>query len=86
MPEISRFYGVIITMFFEDHNPPHFHVRYGSHDAVVRIKDLVLMEGSLPPRAVGLVMEWAGMHQNELLRDWELATQNKPLLPIEPLE
>ena len=86
MPEISRFFGIIITMFFEDHNPPHFHARYGSESGIIRIKDFAVMEGSLPPRALGLVIEWAEIHRDELLKDWELAARNQSLLPIEPLK
>lgn len=57
MPEISRFFGIIIAMFFDDHNPPHFHARYGGYNAVIRIGDFAVMEGNLPPRALGLVIE-----------------------------
>jgi uncharacterized protein DUF4160 len=59
MPEISRFFGIIIAMFYNDHPPPHFHVRYGSQRAVVGIEDLVLLDGGLSPRVLGLVIEWA---------------------------
>ena len=86
MPEISRFFGIIVTMFFEDHNPPHFHARYGGNGAVIRIKDFAVTEGYLPPRALGLVMEWAEIHKAELLKDWKLAKERKPLLQIEPLK
>ncbi|OGH06239.1 MAG: transcriptional regulator [Candidatus Levybacteria bacterium RBG_16_35_11] len=85
MPEISRFFGIIITMFFDDHNPPHFHARYGSYKAAIRIEDFALLEGYLPPRALGLVMEWAEIHKDALLKDWGLASQKKPLFKIEPL-
>lgn len=85
MPEISRFFGIIIALFHSEHNPPHFHARYGEYKASIRIEDFALLEGYLPPRALGLVMEWAETHKNELLKDWELATEKKPLLPIEPL-
>lgn len=86
MPEISRFFGIIIAMFFDDHNPPHFHARYGNYSVVVRIDDFAVMEGYLPPRALGLVMEWADIHKKELLLDWELAKEKRPLLPIDPIE
>ena len=59
MPEISRFYGIIIAMFYSEHNPPHFHARYGDKKAAILIKDLSVCEGSLPPRVLGLVIEWA---------------------------
>ena len=86
MPEISRFFGIIIAMFFDDHNPPHFHARYGNDDAVIKITDLTVLEGYLQPRALGLVMEWAAIHKDELLNDWELAKDKKPLFPVEPLK
>jgi hypothetical protein len=86
MPEISRFYGIIISMFFGDHNPPHFHVRYGSHKAAIAINDLSLLDGNLPPRALGLVIEWASKHAVELMDDWDKAMQNQQPRPIEPLD
>jgi len=86
MPEISRFFGIIIAMFFDDHNPPHFHARYGNDNAVIKITDLTVLEGYLQPRALGLVMEWAAIHRDELLSDWELAKNKKPLFPVEPLK
>ena len=86
MPEISRFFGIIIAMFFDDHNPPHFHARYGNDNAVIKITDLTVLEGYLQPRALGLVMEWAAIHKDELLNDWESAKNKKPLFPVEPLK
>jgi hypothetical protein len=86
MPEISRFYGIVIAMFYDDHRPPHFHVRYGSHQAVVQINDLALSEGRLPPRALGLVIEWAAKHRNELLRNWEAIENGRAISKIAPLE
>lgn len=86
MPELSRFFGIIIAMFHNDHNPPHFHARYGSYKAAIRIEDFAVLEGYLPPRALGLVMEWAEIHKDELIRDWDLAMEKKPLLSIEPLK
>jgi hypothetical protein len=85
MPEISRFYGIIIAMYFEDHNPPHFHARYGKDGVVIEIRTLRVLEGQIPPRALGLVVEWASQHQEELLRNWEYASQTKPLGAIPPL-
>lgn len=85
MPEISRFFGIVITMFHADHNPPHFHAKYGEYQAIIRIDDFAVMEGHLPPRALGLVVEWADIHKDDLLNDWELASRRKPILPIEPL-
>jgi hypothetical protein len=86
MPEISRFFGIIITMFYNDHTPPHFHVHYGGQKAIIAIQSLVLLSGKLSPRAFGLVMEWAAMHRAELLDNWGLARQQAPLKKIDPLE
>jgi len=73
MPEISRFYGIIIKMYFDDHNPPHFHAIYGELETIINIHTLGIIWGELTPRALGLVMEWASLHQNELLHVWEQA-------------
>ena len=75
-----------MAMFFDDHNPPHFHARYGNDNAVIKITDLTVLEGYLQPRALGLVMEWAAIHKDELLSDLELAKDKKPLFPVEPLK
>jgi phosphomannomutase len=86
MPEISRFYGIIIAVFHDEHNPPHFHARYGEFKAAIDIRSLGLLEGYLPGRALGLVVEWAGQHQKELLQDWELAVSGQIPRQIEPLK
>lgn len=86
MPVICRFLGIIITMFYRDHNPPHFHVKYNEYRAIVSIKDLSLLEGSLPPKVLGLVVEWASIHKLELVEDWKLAEELAELKPIKPLE
>ena len=67
MPEISRFLGIIITMYYNDHPPPHFHVRYNQQKAIIDIQNLSILEGKLTPRVFGLVIEWAAIHQAELL-------------------
>jgi len=85
MPKISVFYGIIIMMFYEDHNPPHFHVKYGEFEAIINILDFALIQGNIPPKAIALVMEWAALHKEELLEDWNLAIQGKPLKQIAPL-
>jgi hypothetical protein len=85
MPEICRFFGIIIAMFYDDHNPPHFHARYGKDGVAIEINSLQVLEGHIPPRALGLVMEWAFQHQKELLNDWELTKKNQPPKKIEPL-
>ena len=86
MPEISRFYGIVITMYYNDHPPPHFHARYGSERAIISIDHPALLEGRLSPRALGLALEWANLHQEELRQDWNLARQMAPLERIAPLE
>lgn len=86
MPEICRFFGIIIAMYYNDHAPPHFHVRYGNQKAAIDIATLGIMEGELSPRALGLVMEWAALHREELKNDWELARLHAPLAQIAPLE
>lgn len=86
MPEISRFLGIVIRIFYDEHPPPHFHVQYGEHNAVFRIDTLELVRGNLPRRVQALVLEWAFRHRAELRLDWQLAEQGEPLLPIAPLE
>jgi hypothetical protein len=86
MLEISRFLGIIVAMYYNEHNPPHFHARYGDHKIEISIKTLSILAGKLPPKALGLVMEWATQHQDELMTDWELARQNAELKKIAPLE
>ena len=85
MPEISRFYGIIIQMFFMDHNPPHFHISYGDYKAVVTI-DEVTVQGNMPARALKLVFEWMEIHKDELNENWELAQNGKLPNKIEPLK
>jgi len=86
MPEISRFLGIVIKMFVDDHNPPHFHAIYGEHEALVEIRGLSIFAGRLPPRVLGLVMEWATLHQEELIEDWNHAQSHNPLARIAPLQ
>jgi hypothetical protein len=86
MPEISRFYGIIIAMFYEDHNPPHFQARYSGDQAVIKIDDFTVLEGFLPPRALGLVVEWAARHRVELIENWESLVNNQPPRKIAPLD
>lgn len=86
MPEISRFLGIVIRMHFDDHRPPHFHAQYGEFEVEVAIERLEVLEGRLPSRALGLTMEWAAQHQDELLLDWELASTRQELRRIPPLD
>ena len=85
MPEISRFFGIVIRMYFRDHNPPHFHASYGDDTALIDIRSSTVISGNLPPRALGLVSEWVAIHRRELSADWENAQADKPLLPIPSL-
>ena len=85
MPEISRFYGITIGMFYADHNPPHLHARCGDFEAVIKIRDFTVLQGYLPPRALGMVMEWAVIHNDELLNNWKLISEGKPSVHIDPL-
>jgi hypothetical protein len=85
MPEISRFFGIIVYMNWRDHNPPHIHAVYGEHEALVSLDGAVLA-GSLPRRALSMVFEWLAIHRAELVDDWRLAQERKPLQSIEPLE
>lgn len=86
MPELCRFFGIIIAMYYNDHAPPHFHARYGHQKAAIDIETLGVLEGELSPRALGLVSEWAARHKDELRADWELARAHATLKPIAPLE
>ena len=86
MPEISRFFGIVIRMFFNDHDPPHFHAVYGDDEAQIDIETLDVRRGQLPRRALGMVIEWAGQHRQELRDDWELAREGVHPSPIQPLE
>ncbi len=85
MPEVSRFLGIIITFNYDEHNPPHFHARYGEYNGLFLIKELRMSEGNLPRKVKNLVLEWADEHRDELMQDWDLARAEKPLHKIEPL-
>ncbi|MEI7796193.1 MAG: DUF4160 domain-containing protein [Methylococcaceae bacterium] len=77
MPEVTRFYGIIIKLFFGDHPPPHFHVVYGEYNALFNIETLEIIEGDLPNRASKMVIEWATRYQTELLEMWQTQQFNK---------
>ena len=85
MPEISRFYGIIIYMYISDHQPPHFHVVYNEHECWITIKDGIIT-GSLPRRAARLVFEWLDMHEKELLENWKRLQNSEQPQKIEPLK
>jgi hypothetical protein len=86
MPRISQFFGIIISMYYNDHSPPHFHAKYAEHEAKVAIETLELEEGNLPRRALAMVLEWAALHRAELWDNWERAREGQPLVQIEPLD
>jgi hypothetical protein len=85
MPIISRFLGIVISMFWNDHAPPHFHAKYGEFEITVDI-ETGIVEGKFPPRALRHVLEWRELHQEELLNDWDLCRQSQLPKPIQPLE
>jgi Domain of unknown function (DUF4160) len=85
MPEISRFLGIVIRMYYRDHDPAHFHAEYGEHEITVEI-DSGIVEGKFPRRALGAVLEWYEMHNVELLENWQLLRAQQPLKRIDPLE
>ena len=85
MPEISRFFGIVIKMFYREHGSPHFHAVYGEYAIVVNLESGAV-EGQFPSRALSFVLEWYRLHRAELEEDWRLASTRKPLKAIEPLE
>jgi hypothetical protein len=85
MPQISFFLGIIIRMFFNDHNPPHFHAVYAEYEGLIDINKLELIGGHLPPRVLGLVIEWTALHQKELIDNWDKARKQEPLVAVAPL-
>tara|TARA_Y100001972_G_C7665393_1_gene336259 strand:+ start:5086 stop:5343 length:258 start_codon:yes stop_codon:yes gene_type:complete len=84
MPEISRFYGIIIKMYFNEHNPPHFHMEYQGFKAKVEINTGIL-EGKMPKTAINLTLQWLSEHRQELLENWERIESLEPLKKIDPL-
>ena len=85
MPEISRFLGIVIGIFYSEHGLPHFHAVYGEHEISVEVESGTI-HGEFPARALRLVLEWASLHKQELLENWQLARQGQPLKRIAPLE
>lgn len=85
MPTISMFYGILIRMYYDDHNPPHFHAFYGKHKAIFSI-DGELIDGKMPNKQLKLIMAWAVIHKEDLLANWELAKNSETLFNITPLK
>ena len=86
MPEISRFFGIVITMNYRDHAPPHFHALYAEYEISIDIRTLGVVNGTMPRRALALVLEWASEHREELLEDWKLCEQSQSPKKISPLQ
>lgn len=84
MPRV--FYGIVIAMFYNDHEPPHFHAVYAEHRALIAIGSEDVLQGQLPRRALSLVREWRSMHEQELMEDWRRARDHEPLRPVPPLD
>jgi len=85
MQEISRFLGIVISIYYNEHNPPHFHAEYGEYQITVEIESGIV-NGKFPRRALNAVLEWYVLHKEELMQDWELSLKGKPLNKIKPLE
>jgi phosphomannomutase len=85
MPEISRFYGIVIQMYADEHPPPHFHARYAGSAVQIGISPIRVLEGQLERRAMSLVLEWTALHQRELMENWNCMRNDELPLPIEPL-
>ena len=86
MPEISRFHGIVIRMYLDDHPPSHFHAHYAGHESQIAIQQPHLLNGMLRPRTLALVIEWARLHQEELLEKWHRLRHGRPARRIAPLE
>lgn len=86
MPLISRFYGISIYMYFDDHFPPHFHAIYGEFEVLISIEGLKIIAGKMPKRALNLINDWAASHVEELKVNWNHMLNNQPFEKIKPLE
>ena len=86
MLEICRFFGIIIYIFYNEHQPPHLHAIYGEYEVLITIEGLSILSGELPPRALGLVIEWASLHQEDLKKAWNQALNHQKIDKIEPLK
>ena len=85
MPELSRFYGIHITMYADDHNPPHFHAEYNGEEVLFDIVDGVFMKGNLPSKQARLVLAWYELHKDELIENWNNLSSGKNFFKINPL-
>ena len=85
MPTISIFYGIVVQMFWDDHNPPHFHAFYAGYAVQINIQTFEIIKGKMPKRALSLILEWTSDHRMELLEDWKLCQKKLPIKKIAPL-
>ena len=85
MPEVSRFFGIVIQMYYDEHDPPHFHAIYGEHEAQISITPIGILRGSLPSRASSMVIEWAALQQRGLLENWRRMRADMPPIKLPPL-
>lgn len=86
MPELSRFFGIIIRMYYDDHLPPHFHAIYSNQEAQISINPIAVLNGDISRRALSMVFEWAALHQQELQENWDRLQKEEPSVKIEPLD
>ena len=86
MPEICRFLGIVISMYFDEHNPPHFHVYYNEYKAIIDIRTCEIIDGEIPSRQTKLALAWAELHQDELMADWNLVMNGEEPFKIQPLQ
>ena len=86
MPLICLFYGIAIYMYYDDHNPPHFHAKYNEYEVIIAIQNLSIIAGEIPPRALGLIIEWAKLNQKELLKDWQRVKKLQKPNKLAPLK
>lgn len=86
MPEVCRFFGIIIRMYFDEHVPPHFHAIYGEYEVQVGIDPIEVLAGKLPRRATSMVIEWAALYQWKLMSNWERLQHSQPIVKVAPLE
>lgn len=86
LQEVSRFFGMVISMRYDEQMPPHFHVRYGEHRAIVALDTMRLIDGFLSPRVLGFICEWSAVHRHALIRNWWRSMEGRSLLAVEPLD
>lgn len=86
MPTISIFRGIKVYMNWNEHNPPHFHAKYGGEEVTVLIKELEVLNGDIPKKQLKMLLGWAAFHQEELMENWELLENDQEIFQIEPLK